>query len=201
VSAETPLQLLKEVCEHFAREIEECLKQQQQPPPGCPPGCPPPKIPDRFDERTLASALNVRIAGTPSDGSLPPDQLPSKIVWTDYGDEVLIHLDSLQTKIVQGKLLASVDLETDQTGRTPLVVAFALGATNDPAGLVATTETYPRGNAMLASRWGQAVQAAIWSALLDLAQTHAVERSGAPRGIAALDGALQFLAGPALKVS
>ena len=189
---------------HLLAEVRKCFKEEIEIHVGSrtvPPGCPPPKIPDKLDSRTLAATLNARLAGTPSDGSLAPEQMPSKVIWVDHGDEVLAHLDSLKTVIVNGKLLVSIDLETDQTGRTPLVVAFALGNNDDPAGLVAVTEQYPRGNAMLAARWGSAVQAAIWSGLLDLAQEHASERSGAPRGIAALDGALQLHAGPALKVS
>ena len=123
------------------------------------------------------------------------------MVWVDHGDEVLAHLDSLAARVSGGRLLVSLDLETDQTGRTPLVVAFALGGANDPAGLVAVTEPFPRGNALLAARWGEAVQAAVWAGLLALAQDHAEERGSAPRGIAALEGSLQFHAGPELAAS
>src|ERR1700680_1416751 len=198
-----PLEVLASILERFAHELEEHHgKGRPAPDPECPPPPGPPyKIPDQLDAPAPATALQATLAGTPADGSAPPAQAPAKVVWVDHGDEVLAHLDSLETRVVSGKLLVSLDLETDQTGRTPLVVAFALGGANDPAGLVAVTEPFPRGNALLASRWGEAVQAAIWSGLLALAQDHAKERDSAPRGIAAVESSLQFHAGPELKTS
>jgi hypothetical protein len=123
------------------------------------------------------------------------------VIWIDGGDEVLVHLDSLRTTILDGMILVSLDLETDQTGRTPMVVSFAVGGTNDPAGLVAVTEEFPRGNGLLASRWGSAIQAAAWSSLLSLAAEHASERFSAPLGISAVKGALTLTAGQALTVT
>src|ERR1043165_5920410 len=139
-------------------------------PPPCPPECPPPAIPDRLDESALAGTIAVRLGGLPADGSKPPAQPPSKVIWVDQGDELLVHLDSIQTRIMDRMLLVSVDVETDQTGRTSLVVPFALGNATDPAGLVAVTDHYPRGNGLLASRWGEAVQAAVWSTVLGIAK-------------------------------
>lgn len=205
-----PLEVLASLLERFAHELEEHHGKGRPPSgpgPECPPPppCPPYKIPDQLDPPALATALQATLAGTPADGSAlsaqDSSQAPAKVVWVDHGDDVLAHLDSLRTRVVSGKLLVSLDLETDQTGRTPLVVAFALGGANDPAGLVAVTEPFPRGNALLAARWGEAVQAAIWAGLLALAQDHAQERGSAPRGIAALEGSLQFHAGPELKAS
>jgi hypothetical protein len=94
----------------------------------------------------------------------------------------------------------SVDLETDQTGRTPLVVAFALGSRDD-AGLVAATDELPRGNGLLAARWGPALRAAAWASLLMLAQDHANERGAAPLGLALTGGQLHLHAGPDLRVA
>jgi hypothetical protein len=94
-----------------------------------------------------------------------------------------------------------MDVETDQTGRTSLVVPFALGNATDPAGLVAVTDHYPRGNGLLASRWGEAVQAAVWSTVLGIAKEHAGERRSAPLGISASRGGLQFHPGPPLSVT
>jgi hypothetical protein len=91
-------------------------------------------------------------------------------------------------------LLLSVDLETDQTGRTPLVVALALGNADDPAGLVATTDELPHGNGLLASRWGKPLQDAVWASLLGLATDHAEERGLAPQSITASAGTLQLSA-------
>jgi hypothetical protein len=164
-------------------------------------GPPPLKIPNRLDERTLARAIAQRVAGTPADGSAPPEQPPAQVIWVDQGDEVLVHLDSIRARVLDRLLLVSLDLEADETGRASLVVPLALGKAADPAGLVAVTDDYPRGNGVLASRWGNAVQAAVWSSVLALANEHAAERGAAPLAISASAGAITLQAGPRLSVA
>jgi hypothetical protein len=164
-------------------------------PPAPPPPGPPPKIPDQFDPLALSSALQVRLGGTPADGSAASAPAGNQVIWVDSGDEVLVHLDSIQAKILDRLVLISIDLESDQTGRTPLIVSFGLGSATDPAGLVAATDEYPNGDGRLAARWGEAVQAALWSTLLNLSQEHAAERGKAPVGISASPGALTLHAG------
>jgi len=103
--------------------------------------------------------------------------------------------------MLNGTLLVSIDLETDQTGRSPLIVALTLSADpKDPAGLVATTDEYPRGDGRLASRWGRPLQAAVWASLISLAQDHAAERSGAPQAITITPKGLTLQAGPPLSL-
>ena len=143
----------------------------------------------------------MRLAGTPADGTKPSEQAPSKAIWVEGGDEVLVHLDSIQTRILDGMLLVSVDLESDQTGRATMVVPLALGGANDPAGLVAVTDQFPRGNGLLASRWGEALQAAVWATILGIASDHAGERGAAPVGISTAAGTVTLHAGPALSVA
>jgi hypothetical protein len=151
---------------------------------------------------TAAAALTAGAAGAASAAGAAATTAspPASVVWVDGGDEVLVHLDSLATQVVGSTALVSLDLETDQTGRTPLVVAFAMSA-DGTAGLVAATDQLPRGNGVLAARWGAVVREAAWSALLALANDHASERSLAPRGLAIANGQLQLKAGalPALQ--
>ena len=124
---------------------------------------------------------------------------PAPVIWVDGGDEVLVHLESVQTTMLAaGVLLVSVDLETDQTGRTPLIVRLALPVTGQAAGLVATTDAFPAGNGALAARWGAVLQDAVWSALLGLAQDHAAQTGLAPRGIGVSAGGLTLQPGAPL---
>ncbi len=160
-----------------------------------------PPVPGKFDEAALATTLGMRLVGTPANGAAPDGVAPSKVVWVDHGDEVLVHLDSTRVRMLDGSLLVSVDLETDQTGRQPLVLAFALGGHNDPAGLVAVTDELPRGNTMLASRWGAALQAAVWSSVLGLASDHADDVRQAPHGITVSAGELRLHRGSPLRPS
>jgi hypothetical protein len=161
---------------------------------------PPRSIPDQIPAPALAGFLQTRMAGTPSDGSDYQGSPPASVVWVDAGDEVLVHLDSLKTQVVGQSVVVSIDLESEQTGRTPLVVVFALG-TDDQGGLIAATDEYPRGDGALVARWGPAVQAAAWNAMLSLAVEHATGRGLAPRGLAVVDGQLRLIAGQALKVA
>jgi hypothetical protein len=155
------------------------------------------KIPDRLPQADVASAIALRLGGAPADGSaqrVGSAPAPRHVIWIDRGDEVLVYLDSVRTQIVGGMLLVSIDLETDQTGRASLIVALALGGADDPAGLVAVTDDLPRGNGLLASRWGRILQDAVWGSLTGLAADHAGERGLAPQSIALVGDALQLRA-------
>ena len=182
-------------------------KESPCPPP--PPPCPEPppcgyKIPDQLGETDLTTALTVRLMGTAANGvpappGTPPiTTAPAKVVWVDHGNEVLVHLDSAAVRILDRMVLVSVDLETDQTGRTPLVCSFAVSGAGELGGLVATTDELPRGSGVLASCWGQQLQTAVWSSLMGLVNDHAAERSLAPRALSAAAGTLSLNAGGAL---
>ncbi len=150
------------------------------------------------NEAGLAAELAVRLVGSSSDASQLVNASPTTIIWVEHGDEVVVHLDSVQVRLVTGSLLVSVDLETDQTGRATLVTAFALGAATDPAGLTAVTDDLPKGLGALSARWGKTLQAAIWASLLGLAQDAAAQQGGAPIGLAVTQGSLTVIAGTPL---
>jgi hypothetical protein len=153
-------------------------------------------VPDSIAGGELAALLHPRLIGTvisPPDAPSGPPSAPPSVVWVDGGDEVLVHLDSVVTQIVGTTVLVSIDLETDQTGRTPLVVAFALDPADGP-GLIAATDQLPRGNGLLAARWGAAVRNAAWAALLSLAGDHAAERGMSPHGLSIASGNIRLTA-------
>lgn len=159
--------------------------------------------PGVFNEAQLGAALSARFAGNAADGSDVPSLTGARlqrVIWVDAGSEALVHLDSVKVKITDGMILVSIDLESDQTGRATMVSAFAVGRPGDPAGLLAVTDELPRGNGLLAARWGGAVRNACWSALLSVANDVAAHLKLAPVGIVAVAGAAQFLAGPPIVV-
>lgn len=176
------------------------------PPAPCPPPVPCPPvytIPDQLGEAELTAQISVRLTGTPANGVPLPAAAagtagPTSVIWVDHGNEVLVHLDSTAVKILDRMVLVSVDLETDQTGRTPMVCSFAVSGVGELGGLIATTDELPRGDGVLASAWGQQLQSAVWSSLMGLANDHAEERSLAPRALSASAGSLSLQAGAAL---
>jgi len=150
------------------------------------------------NEAELAAELAVRLVGSSSDGSQLVNLNATTIIWVEHGDEVVVHLDSVQVRILTTSLLVSADLETDQTGRSTLVTAFALGGATDPAGLTAVTDDLPKGLGALSARWGKTLQAAIWASLLGFAQDAAAQQGGAPIGLAVSQGSLTVIAGTPL---
>jgi hypothetical protein len=153
-------------------------------------------IPSAVPVRELGAWLVPRLAGSPA--SLEPGEtaampgmdanVPATVVWVDGADEALVHLDSVNSRAVGTTLVMSLDLETDETGRAPMIVRFAMGAPDDPGGLVCATDEVPNGPASLVGRWGDAVQAALWSSLLTLAVDHAGQRGAAPAAMGIEDG-------------
>lgn len=132
----------------------------------------------RADElgRSLRASLAGPLAGlTAATGEPPPS-----VVWTDVGDEVLVHIDSIAVDVGPGVVTASLVLESDQTGQQTLRVPFAVGESREGASLIAVTEELPTGHPGLAARWGRSVQAALWKGVLDLARSRAGVADGVP---------------------
>jgi hypothetical protein len=150
------------------------------------------------DEAALTSEIAARLPGSSADGSQFSSASVSSVIWVEHGDEVLVHLDSVQVRLLPGSVLVSVDLETDQTGRATLVMAFALGNAGDPAGLTAVTDDLPRGLGTLAARWGKTLQLAVWASILGFAQDSAAQQGGAPVGLAVSQGSLTVVVGTPL---
>jgi hypothetical protein len=142
-------------------------------------------------------ALAPILAGAAADGSsgtgTPAATTTAEaVVWVDGGSEVVEHLDSLATRILDGAVLASIDLESDQTGKAAVIVRFSVPGPGESAGLVAATDEVEGGHPVLAAQWGDAVQDAVWAALLHLTQARATARGEAPTGISAVAGALRL---------
>lgn len=155
-------------------------------------------VADRLDERAIAQLLQRALcAGREADSAEGRER---SILWHDFGDEVLVHIDSLQVRLRPRFIFVSVDLECEQTGRSPLIVTLAMGSTQDGAGLFATSDELPRGNPLLAARWGAVLRQIVWTSLLGLAAQHAGERGKVPLAMHALEGRLRFGAVPAISL-
>lgn len=149
------------------------------------------EIPRRLDQATLTEALARRLAGDAIEKPLTPKSVvPPAVIWTDGGDEVLVHLDSIKAVIQARTIVVAVDLQTDQTGRQTLVMPFAVGGARDPAGLLAVTEDLPRGDGLLVGRWGAVLQNAVWGALLGMVDDYAGRLNQIPFGFTAAAGQL-----------
>jgi len=85
------------------------------------------------------------------------------------GDSELV-LEPLRSRLVPGDglLLAVLGVDCHQTGPAEVTVAFGIGTEDTYAGMIATTERRPRGPEVVVERWGEALVALAWEALLSV---------------------------------
>jgi len=94
---------------------------------------------------------------------------PNAVVWQQQNNRVVIFADSLKTRLLNGWLLANLDLQADETGRQTLQFVFYLGAEGAGDGLHAgatVNASTPQGS-KLAEVWGVAIERVVWDAVLD----------------------------------
>lgn len=114
----------------------------------------------------LREADASRLLAAQFGGSNP--QQP--IVWLDAESELLVYPDRTVVKFAPGFVFVELTVATDQTGQATLVLAFKIGASPNEASLTAVSETRPRGEATLATRWAEPVTRLVWFGLLRCGQ-------------------------------
>ena len=108
-------------------------------------------------QRLVATAI------TPRGGA-------AAFVWTDGDDEVIVHSGKTRVATSDGVVAVALTLECLETdGPAEVVVPFGCGSKHNLAGMITATETRPRGPAILVDRWGEAIIATAWQALLEVA--------------------------------
>lgn len=92
-----------------------------------------------------------------------------KVVWSRGEKRVLLHLDSLRLRAVDGWLLINLELETQPTGRQRLQFVFFVGQDGEGDGLRAagTVNAPSLQSAQLAEAWSDDLQRVLWDAVLD----------------------------------
>jgi hypothetical protein len=151
-----------------------------------------------LSEAELVAELRRRLAGTPLDAPTGTANLPpvaDRVIWVENGRELLVYLDSLAVRLRPGLLLASLDVEADQAGRTTVVVPFALSEPG-AGSLVAVTEERARGDPAVVTHWGTTLQEALWAALLGVATDTASQHGRLATELAADEGALHLRSAP-----
>lgn len=85
------------------------------------------------------------------------------------GESALL-VDPARSRVLtaDGLVLVVLGVDCDQTGPVEVTVPFAVGGEQRDAGMIATTEARPRGPAVLAERWGEALIALAWEALVSV---------------------------------
>lgn len=140
-----------------------------------------------LDEAEASARYRDALRRSVAGGASPADAL----VWTDAGAELLVHPARATLVCHDGLVLATVPVFTEQTSDAEVVVPFAVGRPDAPAGLLMATETRPRGPSLIVDRWAEPLTAAAWDALVALA-VDAVAPA-APTAMSAEPGALAIV--------
>jgi hypothetical protein len=119
-------------------------------------------------------------------------------LWQRDGDELLVDTAAIELDTRDGLVVVAIPVECDQTGPVRVAVAFAVGSTDRPAGMVAAAERRPRGPGTIVEGWADELTALAWRAITDgvtaLAREAGEDADGAglvPFGIqASTDGLL-----------
>jgi len=115
-------------------------------------------------------------------------------------NELLVEVAKIDLRFGDGAVIVAIPVRCDQVKRAIILVPFAIGSSKRRAGLIAATESAPRGPAVIVELWGEALIALAWQALLGVAAALAAESGrdidGAgliPVGLTATENGLQIL--------
>lgn len=125
---------------------------------------------------TLAArdAAGAASGGSPGFLTTAAEDLARVSVWSSGADALLVLLDALEVQTAEGLVTISIEVACDQllevTGkpRATIDIDFVVGTQQRPTGLLAAA-TPPRGPQLIVDRWGDALTAFAWQALLDTA--------------------------------
>lgn len=146
---------------------------------------------NRADAEKMFRTALVRVCGGDAHA------VDGGVLWRDADDELFLHVSRAALATGERLIVVSIPLYTDQTGETAVVVPFVTNSRQSALGLIAATETKPRGPAAVIDLFGDALVAAAWAALVEAAAAWAGaagEAAGhgrlAPAGLAATKAAL-----------
>lgn len=122
------------------------------------------------------------------------------ILMREGDNELLVDVAKIGLRFADGLVIVLIPVRCDQVRATMIQVPFAVGSSKRPAGLIAATESAPRGPLLVTEIWGEALTALAWQALLGVAASLAAESGrdvdGAgliPVGLRATENGLQIL--------
>jgi len=111
------------------------------------------------------------------------DRLPSSVLWQDGPDALLVEVARIAVRVAEGVITVAIPVRCDQVtrGREVVEIDLVFGTATRPTGLLAAA-TEPRGPRVVVRRWGDALTALAWQAVLEsiggVAAAAGVDRDG-----------------------
>jgi hypothetical protein len=129
----------------------------------------------------LVRSVALGISGL---GDEAPSHSEPSVLWREGASELLLLPGRIQTRLADGIIAISVPVRCDQCDDAFVHVSIFVGEPGRPAGLVAATESRPRGPAAVVDVWGERLVAFAWRTVLELVTQLAAEsgrdEDGAP---------------------
>lgn len=97
------------------------------------------------------------------------------VLWDDGENRLLVHAAAVRAALDDGVIVVRIPVQCDQVKKAEVLVAFAVGTDKRPAGLIAATETRPRGPAEVVDVWHESLVAFAWQTVLRLSTTLSAE--------------------------
>lgn len=104
------------------------------------------------------------------------------VVWVDGDSELAVEYAAVRIALGAGRLDLTLPVRCDQTGPAEVVVTFAVGRPDAPAGVYAATARRPTGPRLVVDAWGEALVAFAWDVVLTLVAQLAGARGKDARG-------------------
>jgi hypothetical protein len=130
-------------------------------------------VPGKTFSALLVTSLRQAVA-TAATGRLPrsDSELPATVLWQEGADALLVDVARCRIALGDGEVIVTIPVRCDQildrVGQ--VVVRLVVGTAARPTGLFAATSTHPQGPPVVVQRWGEALTALAWQALLDVAR-------------------------------
>jgi hypothetical protein len=176
---------------------EQCKRLLAQLHKNCPGLIPPDPL--RAGEVGPEIPVDTKTARSLIRAALRPER-STTLLLQDRDNELLVETGKIDLSFGDGFVTVSIPVRCDQIRTAIVKVPFALGSAKRRAGMIAATESSPRGPPIIIELWGEALTALAWGALLRVAATIATESGvdldGAgliPVGLTATKNGLQVL--------
>lgn len=108
-----------------------------------------------------------------------------RVLWDDGENRLLVLVADVRADIDDGVIVVRIPVQCDQVKKAEVQVAFAVGSEKQPAGMLAATETRPRGPADVVDIWREPLIAFAWQVVLRMTTVLSAE-SGTDRDGAGL---------------
>ena len=122
-----------------------------------------PEIP--IDPRSGASLYRLVARGVAGLSTEHTDDA-GVVVWVSGDDELAVLVDKVRVKSGEGAVAVDIPVRCDRVGDAAVRVRFAVGSTDRPAGMMASTDERPFGPVEVVDVWGEALTAFAWQILL-----------------------------------